>query len=58
MLCGIEDRGTPTKYSRQIAEAIPNAALALIPDAGHMVITERSGEVAGAIADWMNRSGR
>jgi pimeloyl-ACP methyl ester carboxylesterase len=46
VLCGREDRMTPEKYSRFLAENLPGARLALIEGAGHMVMLERPRRVA------------
>lgn len=41
VVCGSDDRLTPPKYSRYLAERIPNARLELIDGAGHMVMMEQ-----------------
>lgn len=41
VICGKDDRMTPVKYSEYLSARIPNAKLALIPDAGHMVMVEQ-----------------
>jgi 3-oxoadipate enol-lactonase len=41
VLVGEEDILTPPWYSRQLAEHIPNAQLAIIPEAGHALTIER-----------------
>jgi pimeloyl-ACP methyl ester carboxylesterase len=40
VICGEADRMTPPKYSRTLAEQIPNAQLVLVAGAGHMVMLE------------------
>lgn len=40
VVCGEQDQMTPPKYSRYLAEQLANAELALVPDAGHMVMLE------------------
>ena len=54
VITGTADQLTPLKYARFLAEHIPNAQLALIEDAGHMVMLERPVEVAGAIQEFLN----
>lgn len=49
VLCGTDDRATPTKHSQEIVGAINGATLLLIPNAGHMVITEQPTPVSAAI---------
>jgi pimeloyl-ACP methyl ester carboxylesterase len=41
IVCGREDRLTPFKYSEYLADHLPNAQLAGIPNAGHMVMMEQ-----------------
>lgn len=49
IICGTDDRLTPPKYSRYLAENIPGANLELIEAAGHMVMIEKPGDVNKAI---------
>jgi len=44
-----DDRMVPPKFSETLHERIPNAALVVIPDAGHMVPLERPAEVTDAL---------
>lgn len=53
-LCGSEDRLTPPKYSRYLAENIPDADMSLVEGAGHMVMLERPARVASVIADFID----
>jgi len=53
VLCGEADRMTPVESSREMAERIPDAQLAVISAAGHMVILERPAEVAGLLTEWL-----
>jgi len=46
VIAGSADQLTPPKYARFLAEHIPHAHLALVEDAGHMVMLERPAEVA------------
>lgn len=50
---GAADRLTPLKYSRFLSEHIPNARLAIVEEAGHMVMLERPEEVAKAVKDFV-----
>jgi len=40
VICGAEDIFTPTRYSHQIAAAIPNAKLSVMPEVGHGMFWE------------------
>lgn len=53
VLAGSADQLTPVKYARFLAERIPNAHLAVIQGAGHMVMMERPAEVAKAVQDFL-----
>ncbi|MBM4423311.1 MAG: alpha/beta hydrolase [Chloroflexi bacterium] len=46
---GADDKMTPEKYSRYLAEQIPGAQLRLFPGAGHMVMLEQADEVTEAM---------
>lgn len=56
VVCGEEDRMTPPKYGRYLAEGITNAELRLLPDAGHMVMLEKPGAVADEIRAFLKRT--
>lgn len=49
VLCGEDDMLTPVKYSQFLALKIPSSRLAIIKDAGHMVMMEKPDEVNRAI---------
>ncbi len=53
VVCGADDRLTPEKYSRRLAEAIAGAEIEIIPDTGHMVMLEQPEAVAAAVARFM-----
>jgi pimeloyl-ACP methyl ester carboxylesterase len=53
ILCGINDRMTPVRYSQYMAANISGAKLKSIPDAGHMVMLEKPKEVAKALLDFL-----
>lgn len=46
VICGSEDKMTPLKYSRYLAEQIPDASLKVVEGAGHMVPLEQPEVVA------------
>ncbi|MBV6395882.1 MAG: 2-hydroxy-6-oxo-6-phenylhexa-2,4-dienoate hydrolase [Anaerolineales bacterium] len=41
ILCGAQDQLTPPKYSEQLHTQIQNSRLAIVPQAGHMVMLEQ-----------------
>ncbi len=49
VVCGTEDRLTPLKYARYLAEHLPDARLVTIEGAGHMVMVERPADVNAAL---------
>jgi pimeloyl-ACP methyl ester carboxylesterase len=53
VICGEEDQLTPLKYSRFLAEAIPDARLEKVPKAGHMVMLEQPAAVTTAVKSFM-----
>jgi pimeloyl-ACP methyl ester carboxylesterase len=53
VLCGIEDRMTPVKYSQYLASKIPHAQLRLVEGAGHMLMVEKPEEVNRALMEWI-----
>lgn len=57
VICGVNDRFTPPKYSRYLAESIPGADLQLIEDSGHMVMIEKPARVNEAIERFISRRG-
>ena len=57
VICGTEDTLTPPKYASFLAERIAGAELKLVEGAGHMVMVEKAGEVAEAIAAALARWG-
>lgn len=56
VVCGEEDRMTPPKYGRYLAEGITGAELRLFPKAGHMVMLEKPGAVADEIRAFLARA--
>lgn len=53
IVTGEEDRLTPPKYARFLAEHLDNAQLALLPNAGHYAQLEAPGAIADAIRAWL-----
>ena len=54
VVCGDEDRLTPPKYSRYLAENIPGARLEMVSGAGHMVMLEKPAAVARSVAGFLS----
>ncbi len=52
---GSDDRMVPPKFSRSLAESIPNAELRILEGAGHMFPLERPQELAEVLVDWLER---
>lgn len=50
---GTHDKMVPLGYSKALADGIPNAQLAEIENAGHMIHLERPNVVAGLIEGWI-----
>jgi pimeloyl-ACP methyl ester carboxylesterase len=53
IVCGAEDQMTPVRHAQFLASGIPQAALKLIPNAGHMVMLEQPQAVATAIGEFV-----
>jgi pimeloyl-ACP methyl ester carboxylesterase len=53
VLCGATDRTCPPAMSRQIADAIPDARLVVVADAGHYVVLQKPEIVATELAGWL-----
>ena len=49
ILVGDSDKLTPTRHSRQLAEALPDATLHVVERTGHMLTQERPQLVVDAI---------
>jgi len=54
ILCGGHDRMMPPKFSHTLRDALPNARLLIIEDAGHMAQLERPDEVAEAMKQFLD----
>jgi pimeloyl-ACP methyl ester carboxylesterase len=55
VVCGLADRLTPPKYSEALRDAIRGATLALVPDAGHMVMIEQPDAVSNVLRSLLAR---
>jgi pimeloyl-ACP methyl ester carboxylesterase len=53
VICGMEDKMTPVRYSQYLADNIPHAILKTIPAAGHMVMLEQPRVVADALSGFL-----
>ena len=53
ILCGSEDRMTPPKYSRCLAEKLEHATLRIVDKAGHMAMVEKPFEVNASILKFL-----
>jgi len=54
--CGADDRLTPPKYVRALAEGLANARMEVIPGAGHMLPMEAPVAVAEAVLRFLSSS--
>ena len=55
VLVGEEDASLPPPLSREIAEAMPNARLEVVPGAGHLSALEQPGPVAEAMLEFLDQ---
>jgi pimeloyl-ACP methyl ester carboxylesterase len=53
-MCGEEDRMTPLKYARLLANGLPAARLVVVSGAGHMVMLEKPVEVEAAVTGFLS----
>lgn len=54
VLVGEGDELTPPKVAEEIAEGIPGARLAVVPDCGHLSTLEKPDAVNEALVDWLS----
>ncbi len=54
VVCGRDDKMTPLKSSEYLAQHVPHARLAIIENAGHMVMLEQAGEFTAMVTRWAN----
>jgi pimeloyl-ACP methyl ester carboxylesterase len=57
ILVGTNDALTPVGHSRAMADALPNARLVVLPDAGHMLPVEHPSNVTAELAGLLERVG-
>ena len=55
VIAGSRDRLVPTENSRLLAERLPGAELVIVEGAGHHFYSERPGESASAILDFLSK---
>ncbi|MDP6952519.1 MAG: alpha/beta hydrolase [Alphaproteobacteria bacterium] len=53
ILCGDDDRMTPARAGRALAEHIPDSRVTIIPDCGHMLPAEQPDRVLDALAAFL-----
>ncbi len=53
VVCGENDGVTPPECSRELAQAIPDARLSLLPECGHMLTMEKPAAVNALLLDWL-----
>ena len=58
VLAGEEDRLCPPEAQQALAAALPNATLAIVPDAGHFALMEKPDVVAAHVAAWFHTLAR
>jgi pimeloyl-ACP methyl ester carboxylesterase len=55
VIVGAEDASLPPNLSREIADALPNASLVVIPKAGHLSALERPDEVTDEMLRFLDK---
>jgi pimeloyl-ACP methyl ester carboxylesterase len=55
VLCGSKDRSVKPEHARALADGIPAASLQRFRDAGHLVVLERSEQIAAAVTAFVGR---
>lgn len=58
VLCGEHDKLTPPRKSHEMADALPDTELVVVPDSGHMVMLERYELVNAALRRLVERATR
>jgi pimeloyl-ACP methyl ester carboxylesterase len=53
LLSGERDMMTPLRNARALQSLLPNAALQVLPGAGHMLLAERPNDLVTAMAEWI-----
>jgi len=54
IICGIEDKMTPVKFSESLHNGIANSQLHVIENAGHLVMAEQPDVVAGLLKNFID----
>lgn len=54
VICGSDDNLTPVRYSKFLADKIPDSRLEIIPDAGHIVMLEQPQVVADTLVTFLD----
>ncbi len=54
--CGDHDLLTPVKYSREMAAALPDSTLVVVPGAGHLVQLERPDVINEALVELVEQA--
>jgi pimeloyl-ACP methyl ester carboxylesterase len=54
VICGEEDQMTPLRHVQFLADHLPQARLAIVPGAGHMVMLEQPVQVAALLRDFLS----
>jgi pimeloyl-ACP methyl ester carboxylesterase len=57
VVCGDEDRLTPEKYGRHLAETLPRAELTVLQGCGHMMALEKPAEFSRAVQGFVEQLG-
>jgi pimeloyl-ACP methyl ester carboxylesterase len=55
IVTGDTDAFIPVTVGRRLAHVIPHAELVLLPGADHMLLSNRSAEVANVVEDFLGR---
>lgn len=53
VICGAQDRLTPVRYARYLADQLPDARLQVVEESGHMVMLEKPFLVARLIQEFL-----
>lgn len=56
VIAGSEDPATPVEHARLLAERIPGARLAVVPDAAHFAVVERPDAVTELVLEFLDSS--
>jgi pimeloyl-ACP methyl ester carboxylesterase len=54
IICGVDDKMAPRRFSEYLASEIPKARLEIVPEAGHMVMLEKPEIVASLIKEFLD----